>query len=143
MNVNDILHKKGSQIYAVNESAPLREAIETLNVRNIGVVLVTNDTGHLTGILSERDIIRRSLSQETGFRDESVTKSMTKGVVSVEKSATIDQIMQIMTTSKIRHVPVLEDGEILGLVSVGDVVKHKIAEAENEAAELRDYIASA
>ena len=143
MNVNDILHKKGSQIYAVNESAPLREAIETLNVRNIGVVLVTNDTGHLTGILSERDIIRRSLSQETGFRDESVTKSMTKGVVSVEKSATIDQIMQIMTTSKIRHVPVLEDGEILGLVSIGDVVKHKIAEAENEAAELRDYIASA
>jgi len=68
---------------------------------------------------------------------------MTKGVVSVERTTTIDQIMQIMTTSKIRHVPVLEDGEILGLVSIGDVVKYKIAEAENEAAELRDYIATA
>jgi len=143
MNVNDILHKKGTQIYAVNEDAPLREAIETLNSRNIGVVLVTDQSGHLTGILSERDIIRRSLSQETGFRDENVTKSMTKGVVSVERTTTIDQIMQIMTTSKIRHVPVLEDGEILGLVSIGDVVKYKIAEAENEAAELRDYIATA
>ena len=143
MNVNDILHKKGSQIYAVNESAKLRDAIEILNSRNIGVVLVTNDTGQLTGILSERDIIRRSLTQETGFRDENVSKSMTRGVVSTAKSATVDEIMEIMTNSRIRHVPVVENDEILGLVSIGDVVKHKIAEAENEAAELRDYIATA
>lgn len=143
MNVNDILNKKDSQIYAVDENSKLRDAIETLNTRNIGVVLVTDDSGDLTGILSERDIIRRSLAQETGFRDEKVSKSMTRGVVSIEKSATIDQIMEIMTTSRIRHVPVLEKGKILGLISIGDVVKYKIAEAENEAAELRDYIATA
>lgn len=143
MNVSDILKRKGSKIYAVNENSHLRDAIKLLNSRNIGVVLITSDSGALTGILSERDIIRRSLAQETGFRDESVTKSMTRGVVSVEKSATVDQVMEIMTTSRIRHIPVLEDGKILGLVSIGDVVKHKIAEAENEAAELRDYIATA
>ena len=143
MKVSDILKRKGSKIYAVNENSHLRDAIKLLNSRNIGVVLITSDSGALTGILSERDIIRRSLAQETGFRDESVTKSMTRGVVSVEKSATVDQVMEIMTTSRIRHIPVLEDGKILGLVSIGDVVKHKIAEAENEAAELRDYIATA
>jgi CBS domain-containing protein len=143
MNVNDILNKKGTQIYTVNETDKLREAITLLNKRNIGVVLVTNKSGKLTGILSERDIIRRSLAQETGFRDENVSKSMTRGVVSVDKTTSIDQIMEIMTKSRIRHVPVLENDEILGLVSIGDVVKHKIAEAENEAAELRDYIATA
>ncbi|NNC37202.1 MAG: CBS domain-containing protein [Acidimicrobiales bacterium] len=143
MNAKEILHKKGTQIYAVNEEAKLREAIKMLNSRNIGVVLVTDNEGQLSGILSERDIIRRSLAQETGFRDENVTKTMTKGVVTVEKTATVDQIMDIMTNSRIRHIPVMEDGQILGLVSIGDVVKHKIAEAEHEAAELREYIATA
>lgn len=143
MNVNDILNEKGTQIYTVNETDKLREAIKILNRRNIGVVLVTDESGKLSGILSERDIIRRSLAQETGFRDENVSKSMTRGVVSVDKTTMIDQVMEIMTSSRIRHIPVLENDEILGLVSIGDVVKHKIAEAENEAAELRDYIATA
>lgn len=143
MNVNEILHKKGTQIFAVNEDSKLRDAIKMLNSRNIGVVLVTDSSGQLSGILSERDIIRRSLAQETGFRDELVTKTMTKGVVTVDKLATVDDIMEIMTNSRIRHVPVMDDGEIVGLVSIGDVVKYKIAEAEHEAAELREYIATA
>jgi len=143
MSVQDILKSKGTQIYAVNEDAPLREAIQVLNGRNIGVVMVTNTKGDLSGILSERDIIRRSLAQETGFRDELVSKSMTKNVLTVTPQTSVDQVMEIMTTSRIRHVPVLDEGTLVGLVSIGDIVKQKIADAEHEADELRQYIATA
>lgn len=140
MSVKDMLGDKGQQTYAVPESAKLREAIALLNDKNIGVVLITNSAGKLAGILSERDIVRRSLLQETGFRDELVTKSMTKNVLTVSLSASVDDVMEIMTNSHIRHVPVLDGGEIKGLISIGDVVKRKIADAENEAAAMREYI---
>ena len=142
MSVKDLLNNKGAAIYAISEDASLREAIFMLNARNIGVVLITNKKGHMSGILSERDIIRRALSQETGFRDEPVTKTMTKKVLSVSTDASIDEVMAIMTDSRIRHVPVLNGKEIVGMISIGDIVKRKIADAENEAAALRDYIAT-
>jgi CBS domain-containing protein len=80
--------------------------------------------------------------QETGFRDEPVTKSMTANVLTVAPSATVDDVMEIMSNSKIRHIPVLDGDEIKGLISIGDIVKRKIADAENEAAAMREYIAS-
>lgn len=140
MSVKDLLGTKGHDVYAVSETAKLREAIEMLNDKNIGVVLITNASGKLAGILSERDIVRRSLKQESGFRDEPVTKSMTKNVMTVTSDDTIDTVMGIMTGSRIRHVPVLDGDEIRGLISIGDIVKRKIADAENEAAAMRDYI---
>jgi len=142
MSVLDILSAKGNAVYSVSDTASLREVIGMLNTKNIGVVLVTDKNGHMCGILSERDIIRKSLAQETGFRDEPVTKTMTKKVFSVAPDASIDAVMAIMTKSRIRHVPVLDGTEIKGLISIGDVVKRKIADAENEAAVLREYIAT-
>ena len=142
MSVSELLRNKGNAVYSVSESATLREAIALLNSKNIGVVLVTNADGHMKGILSERDIIRKALAQETGFRDEPVTKTMTSKVFSVGEDASIDDVMEIMTNSRIRHVPVLNGDKIMGLVSIGDVVKRKISDAENEAAVLRDYIAT-
>ena len=140
MSVKDILITKGHDIYAVPKSAKLREAIALLNEKNIGVVLVTDSAGKLAGILSERDIIRRSLMQETGFRDELVTESMTQNVLTVAPTASVDDVMEIMTNSHIRHIPVLDGDEIKGLISIGDIVKRIIADAENEAAAMRDYI---
>jgi len=142
MSVKEILAQKGSEVFAINETAKLRDAIKMLNARNIGVVLVTNDAGKLTGILSERDIIRRSLVQETGFRDEPVTKSMTRKVLTIGPGASVDEVMEIMTHSRIRHVPVIEGGKLAGLVSIGDIVKRKIADAEQEVDSLREYIAA-
>lgn len=142
MSVKDILANKGHEIYAVSDSAKLREAISLLNEKNIGVVLVTNSAGKLAGILSERDVIRRSLAQETGFRDELASKFMTQKVLTVTSDASVDDVMAIMTNSKIRHVPVLDGDEIKGLISIGDVVKRIIANAENEAAMMREYIAA-
>lgn len=142
MSVQDILKNKGHDVYAVPKSAKLREAIALLNEKNIGVVLVTDDAGKLAGILSERDIIRKSLSMETGFRDQLVTKSMTENVLTVPSAASVDDVMEIMTTSHIRHVPVLDGDTIKGLISIGDIVKRKIADAEHEAAAMRDYISA-
>jgi len=142
MSVKDILANKGHNIYAVSDDAILRDAISLLNEKNIGVVLVTDGGGKLAGILSERDVIRKSLAQETGFRDERVTKYMTQNVFTVTSDASVDDVMSIMTNSKIRHVPVLDGEDIKGLISIGDVVKKKIADAENEAAMMREYIAA-
>jgi len=143
MSIKDILSSKGDAVYSLPNSAKLREAIGLLNDKNIGVVIITDSAGKMDGILSERDIVRRALMQETGFRDEPVTKSMTKNVLTVAPTASVDDVMEIMTNSKIRHVPVLDGDVIKGLISIGDVVKRKIADAENEAAAMRDYIASA
>ncbi len=142
MSVRDILANKGHDIYSVSKDAKLREAISLLNEKNIGVVLVTDKSGKLAGILSERDVIRRSLAQETGFRDELVTKFMTQNVFTVTSEASVDDVMGIMTESKIRHVPVMDGEKLQGLISIGDVVKRKIADAENEAAMMREYIAA-
>jgi len=143
MSVKIMLADKGNDIYSVQNDAKLREAIAVLNAKNIGAVLVTDSAGKLAGILSERDIVRRSLMQETGFRDEPVTKSMTSKVLTVPSSASLDDVMAVMTNSKIRHVPVLDGDTIKGVISIGDVVKRKIAIAESEAAMMRDYIATA
>ena len=142
MSVSELLKNKGNRVYSVSETATLRDAISVLNDKNIGVVLVTDTMGKMSGILSERDIIRKALAQETGFRDEPVTKTMTENVFSIDEQASIDDVMEIMTNSRVRHVPVLSDGNIIGLISIGDVVKRKISDAEHEAAVLRDYIAT-
>lgn len=142
MSIKDILSNKGHMIYSLPDSAILRDAIGLLNDKNIGVVLIIDDAGKLAGILSERDIIRRSLMQESGFRDEPVTKSMTANVLTIASTATVDEVMEIMSNSKIRHMPVLDGDEITGLISIGDIVKRKIADAENEAAAMREYITS-
>lgn len=142
MSVKAILSNKGSELYTITKGAPLRDAIDILNNQNIGVVLVTSPAGELEGILSERDIIRRSLSRESGFRDEPVSQSMTSDVFTVSSNASVDDVMDLMTESRIRHVPVIDQERLVGLISIGDVVKRKIAMAEEEAANLRDYISA-
>lgn len=143
MSVKIMLADKGQNIYSVPNTVKLREAIALLNEKNIGAVLVTDSAGKLAGILSERDIVRRSLLQETGFRDEPVTKSMTSKVFTVPSSASLDDVMEVMTSAHIRHVPVMDGDKLKGVISIGDVVKRKIAIAESEAAMMRDYIATA
>ena len=142
MSVQDILETKGSKVISIGEDDTLREAIGLLNQHNIGVIVVVDDQGNLSGILSERDIIRRSLTQETGFRDEKVSKSMTNNVLTIGPDASIDDVMEIMTSSRIRHVPVVEDGQLRGLVSIGDVVKRIIADTEKEIDLLKEYIST-
>ena len=142
MKVENILQSKGADVYAVNDTAPIREAVGVLGEKNIGAVIVRNETGDITGILSERDIVRRLKSDGAGVLEKPVSACMTPKPYTCGPDANINDIMSEMTQKRIRHLPVVDGGKLIGVVSIGDVVKRKIELAEREAAELKSYIAT-
>ena len=127
---------------SVEPSAKLSAAINILGERKIGAVLVMNQ-GRLEGILSERDIVRVLGERGAGVLDEPVSAVMTRKVVSCRESDTVSGLMEMMTLGKFRHLPVVEDGKVVGLISIGDVVKRRVQEYELEQEALRDYIKTA
>jgi CBS domain-containing protein len=142
MTVRAILDSKGHQITSVPPDAKLSEAIKTLGQRKIGAVLVMNQ-GRMEGILSERDIVRVLGERGAAALDEPVSDAMTRKVVSCRQSDTVSAIMEMMTLGKFRHLPVVEDGKVVGLISIGDIVKRRVQEYEREQEALRDYIKTA
>jgi CBS domain-containing protein len=142
MTVRAILDSKGHQIQSVEPEAKLATAIKILGERKIGAVLVM-DKGHIEGILSERDIVRVLGERGAAVLDESVSAVMTRKVISCKESDTVSAIMEMMTTGKFRHLPVVEDGRVVGLISIGDIVKWRVREYELEQEALRDYIKTA
>lgn len=143
MNVEQLLRDKGREVVSVQPHRTLAEAIRTLSEKRIGALVVMGVDGSLVGILSERDIIR-ALGELGGAALESaVSRSMTSKVVTCRPQTSVDELMEIMTTGRFRHVPVVENGRVAGLVSIGDVVKHRVAAIEAESQAMRDYIAMA
>jgi len=142
MTVRSILDTKGHQILSVEPDAKLSAAIKTLGERKIGAVLVISQ-GRVEGILSERDIVRVLGERGAAALDEPVNAVMTRKVVSCRQSDTVAAIMEMMTLGKFRHLPVIEDGRVVGLISIGDIVKWRVREFELEQEALRDYIKTA
>ena len=142
MLVDTILQTKGSSVYTLRESDTLADAVLLLNTHNIGAAVITGPGDTVIGILSERDIVRQLGKNPADALSRTIGSCMTRAVVTCERLTTIDDIMERMTRRRIRHVPVVEDGKLVGIVSIGDVVKHKIEEVEHEAEALREYIAS-
>ena len=142
MTVRSILDSKGHQIMSVEPDAKLAAAVKLLAERKIGAVLVMAQ-GKMEGILSERDIVRVLGERGAAVLDEPVSNVMTKKVVSCKQSDTVSGLMEMMTLGKFRHLPVLEDGKVVGLISIGDVVKRRVQEYETEQEALRDYIKTA
>ncbi|WP_295845240.1 CBS domain-containing protein [Tardiphaga sp.] len=142
MTVRSILDSKGHQIIHVAPGDTLSVAVRLLSERKIGAVLVMTDH-HLDGILSERDIVRVIGERGAGALDEPVKAVMTRKVISCKPSDTVGAIMEKMTSGKFRHLPVMEGDRIIGLISIGDVVKWRLREFEHEQEALRDYIATA
>jgi CBS domain-containing protein len=142
MTVRAILDSKGHQIQSVEPDAKLAMAIKTLAERKIGAVLVMSK-GRIEGILSERDIVRVLGERGAGVLDEPVSEVMTRKVVSCKQSDTVSAIMEMMTLGKFRHLPVIEEGRVVGLISIGDIVKWRVREYELEQEALRDYIKTA
>ncbi len=142
MTVRSILDTKGHNILSVEPDAKLAAAIKILGERKIGAVLVMSQ-GKVDGILSERDIVRVLAERGAKVLDEPVSSVMTRKVVSCRQSDTVGGIMEMMTIGKFRHLPVLEDGKVVGLISIGDVVKWRVQEYEREQEALRDYIKTA
>ena len=142
MTVRAILDTKGHQVQSVEPGAKLSAAIKILSERRIGAVLVMSQ-GRIDGILSERDIVRVLGERGAAVMDEPVSAVMTRKVVSCREKDTVSEIMETMTNGKFRHLPVVEDGKVAGLISIGDVVKWRVGEYEREQEALREYIKTA
>jgi CBS domain-containing protein len=143
MNVEQLLSGKGHDVISVQPHRTLAEAIRTLSEKRIGAVVVMGADGALVGILSERDIIRALGELGPSALESAVSRSMTSKVVTCRPQTSVDELMEIMTTGRFRHVPVVENGRVTGIVSIGDVVKHRVAAIEAESQAMRDYIAMA
>ncbi|MHA6690039.1 CBS domain-containing protein [Devosia sp. A449] len=142
MLVDTILQTKGVMVHTLPEAGTLSDAVAALNAHNVGALVITDAGGAIIGILSERDIVRRLGQDPTGALALSISQCMTRGVVTCTRDTPIADVMERMTQLHIRHMPVAEDGDLVGIVSIGDVVKAKIEQAERETEELREYIAS-
>ena len=143
MVIAGILKGKGGVILSVSPNAPVSDVVQTLASNRIGAVLVVAGSGQLMGILSERDIVRSLAENGGGTLDRTAADLMTSDVTTASPQTTVAEAMEMMTAGRFRHVPVLEDGRLVGLVSIGDVVKAKIADAEHEVDSLRSYVAGA
>ncbi|ODT77792.1 MAG: inosine-5-monophosphate dehydrogenase [Pelagibacterium sp. SCN 64-44] len=142
MYVETILQTKGALVHTLSETGTLADAVALLNDRNIGAVVITGPGDAIAGILSERDIVRRLGKSAGDTLATPIAACMTRDLVTCERTTKIDEVMERMTRRRIRHMPVLEDGRLIGIISIGDVVKHKIQAVEHEAEALREYIAS-
>lgn len=140
MKVKDILASKGPQVFTIGENMPIKMAIEYLANNKIGVLLVLTDDGKISGIISERDIIRELAKNSTEALDKRVGEAMTRQVIFVEPDDDIEYVEKVMTQNKIRHLPVLQDKRLVGLISIGDAVKAALKETQTENKYLMDYI---
>ena len=142
MQVENILQSKGTAVHTVTAGAPLSEAVQLLNTHKIGAVVVVDAKGGVAGILSERDIVRRLGTDPAKLLASPVRTAMTAKVITATRAHTVSDLMELMTRHRIRHIPVVDGTTLVGIVSIGDVVKRKIEETEQEALALREYIAS-
>ena len=142
MNVAAILKLKGRDVITAPPETPLLEIARLLGTPGLGCIVVAEADGKVSGIVSERDIVREIARAGASVLDQPVEACMTKSVVSCRESDTMDQLMGEMTAHRFRHMPVVDRGRLVGLVSIGDVVRMRIAEAEMEAAAMREYIAT-
>jgi CBS domain-containing protein len=142
MLVSHILREKGREVLAIAPAASLAEAARVLTKNRIGALIVRDAAGALTGIISERDIVRAVAEEGAVALAFAVESRMTKEVATCEENDTIAEIMETMTRCRFRHMPVVEDDAVTGIISIGDVVKTRIAETLREAQALKEYIAT-
>ena len=141
MTVGAILESKGREVTTGSPDQSLREISQLLAKHKIGAVVIVEPDGSVCGIASERDIVRQVASQGAQALDAAISSCMTREVISAREADTVDAVMGLMSQKRFRHLPVTENGKLVGLISIGDVVKRKIEQAERDAEELKRYIA--
>lgn len=142
MTVQAILDSKGHDIVSLSADSTLGDAVKILSERRIGAILVMKNH-QIEGILSERDIVRVLGQRGAAVLDEPVSATMTRKVVTCKQADTASAIMEKMTAGKFRHLPVVENDKVVGLISIGDIVKFRVGEYEREQESLREYIKTA
>jgi CBS domain-containing protein len=144
MTVSIILAKKGREVVSMVEpNASLASAVSLLAEKRIGAVLILGADRRIVGILSERDIVRALAERGSTALGEPVSQTMTRKVLTCTENETVASIMERMTDGKFRHFPVVDQGRAVGVISIGDVVKHRLHEMEHDSAAMRDYILTA
>jgi len=137
--VSEIINRKGSMVLCVDQSESVFDAISLMAEVNIGAVLVReNET--ITGIFTERDYLQKIALKSRSSKDTRVTEVMSSPVISASPNDTVEKCLEIMTTCRCRHLPIVEGGELLGIVSIGDLVKTILEEKESEIQQLSHYI---
>ena len=142
MIIGQILKSKGRSVMTARPNDSIQEIALRLAHRKIGAIVIVGDSGKVGGIISERDIIRLIAEHGAGALDMSASDGMTREVVSCRGTNTLEEIMEMMTKGRFRHLPVIEDGALVGIISIGDVVKHHTAEVELEVTAMRGYLAT-
>jgi CBS domain-containing protein len=142
MLIAHVLRDKGAVVHTVRAEASLEEAVRALNQKKVGALVVIAENGAISGVLSERDIIREIASGGVQRLEETVGAVMSRDVVTAASSESVDEGLARMTDRRIRHLPVVDGGKLTGIVSIGDLVKHRIAAVEAEAAAMQAYIAT-
>lgn len=140
MTIASILSSKGSDVFTITLPNTLLEVCSTLREHRIGAILIVDDKGKLAGILSERDVVRRIAVNGPDALQTDASECMTSNVVTCSPQDTIQTAMGRMSEGRFRHIPVVENDELVGMVSIGDLVKRRIADAEREAEDLKNYL---
>jgi len=142
MKVAQILKAKGSDIATVPATTSVAEVVRKLKERRVGALVVSPDGQSIDGIVSERDVVRGLAEQGGRVLESTAANLMTRSVVTCGPDDRVAELMALMTEHRIRHLPVVADGRLAGIISIGDVVKNRVDELENEAGALREYIAA-
>jgi len=142
MNVATILKAKGRSVTTARPDQSLSEVASKLSSRKIGAVVVVGESGAVAGIISERDVIRAIAERGAAALDMQVSRFMTRDIVTCSETSLVDEMMEMMTSGRFRHLPVVEDGALVGIVSIGDVVKNHVATVEMEVSAMRSYLAT-
>ena len=143
MTVKSILSRKGNDVVTADPNASLGEIVKTLAARRIGAVVVTGADRRIVGILSERDVVRVLAEKGPAVLETPIGEIMTRKVTTCSARDTVSELMERMTEGKFRHLPVVEQGRLTGIISIGDIVKSRVREMEQESNALRDYIRTA
>ena len=143
MNVAHILSQKGRDVVTVLPDFSLEEVCKLMSDKGIGAVVVCSRDADVVGILSERDIMRTLAAKGARALDDRISSHMTSTVVTCREDTTIQNVMERMTERRFRHMPVVDDGRLVGIISIGDLIKNRLAEVESEQDDLRRYIATA
>ncbi|HKZ97132.1 MAG TPA: CBS domain-containing protein [Hyphomicrobiaceae bacterium] len=142
MNVAAILKGKGRAVSTSRPDVTLLDIVQKLNAKKIGAIVVVGENGKVAGIVSERDVIRAIGERGIDALNLPVSEVMTRNVISCRETSPIDELMETMTKGRFRHLPVVEDDALVGIISIGDVVKHHVAEVEMEVSAMRNYLAT-
>jgi CBS domain-containing protein len=141
MRISEVLRSKGSAVFTISPEATVSELLDVLAQHNVGALVVSADGTTVAGIVSERDVVRRLQDRGTDILGDAVSSIMTSTVTTCGEQDTVEDLMREMTNRRVRHIPVLRDGALIGVISIGDMVKSRIGELEYERSNLIGYIA--